>query len=60
MNWNKRNIAIGILFIVFTLVCLSAILKGHYNSYYVVGTAIFAFFAVAFLKKELEDSSFLY
>ena len=51
MNWNSRNIAIGVLFIIFALVCLSAILKHHFDSYYIVGTFLFTFLAIAFLKR---------
>lgn len=51
MNWNKRNIAVGIMFIILALVCLSAILRHKYDSYYITGVVIFTIVALGFLKR---------
>lgn len=51
MNWNKRDLIVGIMFIIFDLFCLGFLIKGGISSYLVSALVVFTFAGVAFIKK---------
>lgn len=49
--WNKKNIAVGIMFAIFAIVCALSLLQGNRESYNIIGTVVFVLVSIAFLKR---------
>lgn len=51
--WDKRNIAVGIMFALFAAFCIFAMLKGDLGrgSYTITGAFVFTIIAIAFFKR---------
>lgn|GEM_PF-1463931 len=48
---NKRNLIIGIGFLILAILCIIGIINNGVQSYYITGTLLFTIIGIAFVKR---------
>lgn len=51
MNWDKRYLAIGILFLILSINCIVFTVKLGFTAYYATGIFLFTFIGIAFIRR---------